>query len=257
MRAIATALVMLALADPRAAAADELRFVTCPVYRDTDAGRKSGCWLADEPTTGVLYDVTQSPTKPDWNRAILVEGIVAPRQDGACGGMTLDPVRVSILDSPCVRHMLPAEGFSGRTFVLPPRNVRPLSEPRPQPATPYRDRTFHVLFDFGRSFIVYQLSDFLIDQAVTYAKAVEARRVLVTGFAATRPVVVSGHELVEAPSLARARAELVAEWFRRAGIPADRIEVRWQGDAEVAPVEAADGLLEPSRRRVDIEVRVR
>src|SRR5690606_361956 len=31
---------------------DELRFVTCPIYRNTDAGRKSGCWLADSPDEG-------------------------------------------------------------------------------------------------------------------------------------------------------------------------------------------------------------
>ncbi len=247
-------LLLAALATATAASAEQLRFVACPVYRDTDAGRKSGCWLADEPGSGARYDVTLSPTKPDWNRAILVEGAVAPTQDGACGGVTLDPVRVSVLDEPCIRRMLPAEGHPGRAFVLPRRNVRPLGEPRVPPPRPHVNRTFQVMFDYGRSFIVYQLSDYLIDEAVTYAQAVDPQRVVITGYAATRPVVVSGRELAESPQLARERAEVVAEWFRRSGIASDRIDVRWQGDAEAAPVAGADGLVEPSRRRVEIEV---
>jgi outer membrane protein OmpA-like peptidoglycan-associated protein len=245
---------LLACAPSIATAAEQLRFVTCPVYRDTDAGRKSGCWLADEPASGRRYDVTLSPTKPDWNRAVLVEGVPAERQDGACGGLTLDPVRVSVLDEPCVRHMLPAESFPGRKFVLPARNVRPLAEARPAVARPYRDREFHVPFDYGRSFIVYQLADFLIDEAVSYARAVDPRRVVVTGHAATEPAIVSGRRLAERAELARERAELVAEWFRRSGIAAERIEVRWQTAAEPAAMAGADGLLEPSRRRVDIAV---
>jgi outer membrane protein OmpA-like peptidoglycan-associated protein len=110
------------------------------------------------------------------------------------------------------------------------------------------------MFDYGRTFIVYQLSDYLIDEAVAYAQAVTPRRVIITGYAATQPTVVSGRELAESPQLARERAEVVAEWFRRSGIASDRIEVRWQGDAAPAPVDGADGLVEPSRRRVEIEV---
>jgi len=117
------------------AAPNELRFVTCPIYRDTDAGRKSGCWLADDPATSIRYDVSSAPSKPDWNYAVLVEGIVAatsPLQD-TCGGLVLDPVRTSILPERCPRHMLPAEGFRGRPFSLPVRNVAPASVVRPVP----------------------------------------------------------------------------------------------------------------------------
>jgi hypothetical protein len=144
MALLAAGLVVAAAAG---AADEQLRFVTCPVYRDTDAGKKSGCWLADERETGQRYDVSLAPTKPDWNRAVLVEGVVAEGQEKACGGIVLNPVRVSVLDSPCTRAMLPAEGYPGRVFVLPQRNVRPLSEPRPQPAPPFVSRTFHLLFD--------------------------------------------------------------------------------------------------------------
>ena len=238
-----------------AAAVDEVRFVACPVYRDTDAGKKSGCWLADDRESGVRYDVSPSPTKPDWNYAVLVEGRRAAEQTDVCGGVVLDPVRVSILqDRPCVRAMLPAEGFPGRRFVLPSRNVRPLYEPRKPFATPYQDRTFEIPFEFGRSFITYQLGDYLIDQAVAYALASHAARVEVTGWAATRPATLSDVRIAEPAALARTRAEVAAQWMRDLGVPADRIRVRWRRGAEPTAMEGADGLSEPSRRRVDIRV---
>ena len=73
-------MIRLALLLSLAAASSDVAhvsFVACPIYRDTNDGRKSGCWLVDEPSTGVRYDVTAAPTKPDWNHAVLVEGILA------------------------------------------------------------------------------------------------------------------------------------------------------------------------------------
>ena len=254
MKAAALALLALAAAPAIAAPAVEMRFVACPIYRDTDAGKKSGCWLADSPQDGRRYDLSRSPTKPDWNYAVLVEGRPAGDQSDVCGGMVLDPVRVSILPEPCVRAMLPAEGFAGRKFVLPERNVRPLYEPRPAFPEPHGERTFEIPFEFGRSFVVYQLSDYLMDQAVAYAVAVHARRVEVTGWAATTPSVVSGRPLAEAPELAKARAEAAATWMRSLGVPANRLVVRWSPRAQMINMPGADGLTEPSRRRVDIKV---
>lgn len=252
------ALVLVTLLAPivvcAATAGEQLRFVSCPIYRDVDAGRKSGCWLADDPATGARYDVTPSPTKPDWNRAVLVEGVKSTKQDDACGGVTLDPVRVSVLDAPCVRSMLPAEGYRGRPFVLPARNVAPTGAPRPIAATPRTNRTFHAVFDFGSAFVVYQLTDFLLDEAASYAVAAKPVRVVVTGHAATGPSHVSGHELQEPASLAHERAAVVAEWLRRSGVPASRLELRVGADAPGADVAGADGLVEPARRRVDIDV---
>lgn len=250
-------IALLALAAAGAAQTGEtVRFIGCPIYRDTDAGRKSGCWLADERKTGRRFDVSAAPSKPDWNHEILVEGRVASPGADNCGGVRLDPVRTSILPGTCPRHMLPPEGFPGNPFVLPARNVRPLSEPRPAPAPPFADRTFHLVFDFDKSFIVYQLDDYLLDQAITYIRGVNPRRVIVTGWAATDPAEVSGREIAEKPEIARIRAEMVAEALLRLGVPREKIEVRWRTAAQPADAEGADGLAEPSRRRVDIEVRV-
>lgn len=250
----ATALAAAAASPGSAASADEVHFVSCPIYRDTNAGRKSGCWLADDPATGARYDVTLSPSKPDWNRAVLVEGLRSARQDDACGGVTLDPVRVSVLDEPCTRAKLPAEGYAGRTFVLPPRNLAPTGVARPIASAPRTNRTFHAVFDFGRTFVVYQLTDYLLDEAASYAVAVRPRHVVVTGHAATSSTLVSGHELHETAGLAMQRAEVVAEWLRRSGVPGSAIEIRTGPDEVRTDVVGADGLLEPSRRRVDIDV---
>ena len=256
MKPVRLLLPLVALLGAATAEAQAVRFIACPVYRDTDAGRKSGCWLADEGVSGVRYDVSRSPTLPDWNFEILVEGEVAAEQDNACGGVVLMPARVSVLPGHCTRHLLPAEGFPGRRFVLPARNVRPLAEPRPPLSGPAETRTFHIMFDFNRAFLVYQLSDFLFDQAVTYIRAADPRRIVVTGYAATQPSIVSGREIAEDPQIAEARAVLIRESLLRMGVPADRIELRHRTDPRPIPAEGADGLAEPSRRRVDILVEV-
>lgn len=250
----ATALLALLAVQAAAQPPESVRFITCPVYRDADAGKKSGCWLADEHITGTRYDISMAPTKPDWNHEVLVEGHIAIDQSDACGGIVLDPARVSVLPGPCTRKMLPAEGYPGRVFVLPERNVRPLSEAREVPPPPYRTRTFHLLFDFDKAFMVYQLDDYLIDQALTYIRAANPERVIVTGHAATLPEEVSGRLMAENPKIAQQRAEIIAESLRRLGVSEDQLEVRWAVDAQPVAAEGADGITESSRRRVDIEV---
>jgi hypothetical protein len=247
--------LLLSLCAPLSALAADtapiVRFISCPVYRDADSGKKSGCWLADDRATGLRYDVSQSPYKPDWNRAVLVEGRVASGGANPCGGVVLDPVRTSILPDPCPRHMLPAEGFPGRKFVLPVRNIAPVAIVRPVPAGPYSARTFAVFFEFDRAFVTYQYADFMLDNAVTWLAAAKPRRVVVTGFAATLPDEVSGQSLSERPQIARERAEKVAESLRRM-IPGLSIEIRTGLAAEPVDHPDADGLPSQSRRRVEI-----
>ena len=246
---------LLACAAPLSAhAADTgalVRFVTCPVYRDTDSGRKSGCWLADDRETGARYEVSQSPYKPDWNRSVLVEGRISAASVDPCGAVVLDPVRTSILTEPCHRHMLPAEGHPGRKFVLPTRNVPPSFIPRRAPGGPFAERMFPVFFEFDRSFIVYQYSDYLIDQAVLWLGAAKPRKVIVTGFAATEPEVVSGQTIAERSELAQERAEVVAETLDRL-LPGLPIETHWESGAKPVDLPDADTLPGQSQRRVEI-----
>jgi hypothetical protein len=247
---------LLMLAAPAAAQAQEtaalVRFVACPIYRDADAGRKSGCWLVDDPATGARWDVSLSPYKPDWNFAVLVEGRAAGAGPEACGGRVLDPVRTSRLyDQPCVRHMLPAEGFPGRRYKLQGRYIDPLSVARKVPPGPYGERTFPVYFEFDNDFLVYQYDDYLLDRAVTWLRAAKPKRVVVIGYAATVPETVSGRRIAERPELAKERAETVAETLRRL-IPDLAIEVRHQLRAQATNEADADGIPGQSQRRAEI-----
>lgn len=257
-------LAALALAAPLSAAAAEtgerVSFIACPIYRDTDAGKKSGCWLADDLASGLRYDVSPSPYKPDWNYAVLVEGQLAHSGSSPvanpCGGIVLDPVRTSRLyDQPCTRHMLPAEGFAGRRFVLPPRNIAPSSAPRPVPPPPYSDRVFSLYFEYGNDFLTYQYSDFLLDQAISWVLAAKPKRLIVTGFAAILPLEVSGQTLREAPGLAAQRAQTIATSLQRMlaqDLPSLTIETATDTSGSTTPDKDADGLPDQSRRRVEI-----
>jgi hypothetical protein len=252
-RAAAALLLTLAMPAAGQTPAETVRFISCPIYRDVDAGRKSGCWLADERETGRRFDVTNAPTKPDWNREVLVEGRPS-NAPNSCGGVILEPVRVSVLPGACTRQMLPAESYKGRPFVLPARNVRPLSEARPAPRPPFAEKNFYLLYDFNRDFMVYQLSDYLFDEAIAYIRGVRPRKILVTGYAATKPAAVSGRSIAETIEIAKKRAESVTEALIRMGVDHRIIETKWKSGADPIDAPGADGLAEPSRRRVEIRV---
>jgi outer membrane protein OmpA-like peptidoglycan-associated protein len=253
---VKTLAALIAMAAVTGGSAPEtVRFIACPVYRDTDNGKKSGCWLADDPASGRRFDVSQAPSKPDWNREVLVEGRVGSAPGDPCGGVVLEPVRTSILPGECTRHMLPAETYKGRPFVLPKRNVAPMSAERAVPPGPYAPTTFHLFYDFDRDFLIYQYDDYLLDQAITWIRAAKPKSIVVTGHAATDPVMVSGRSIAEDPAIARLRADRIAESLVRLGVDRRIITVRAEGKAMPVDVDTADGLAESSRRRVDIFVR--
>lgn len=231
---------------------ETVRFITCPVYRDTDAGRKSGCWLADDRETGQRFDVSAAPSKPDWNHEVLVEGIASPGAPDRCGGVVLDPVRTSVLPGTCTRMMLPGEGYTGNKFSLPKRNIAPLMVARPVPPGPYGARVFHLFFDFDASFVIYQYDDYLLDQAITWIRAAKPRAIVVTGYAATQAQTVSGREIAEDAAVAGERADRMAEALVRLGVDRRIITTRTDLNPQAVDDPDADGLSEASRRRVDI-----
>lgn len=253
MKKIALLLAMLA---PVSASAQEVgdlvTFVACPVYRDTDQGRKSGCWLATDPASGVRWDVTESPYKPDYNHGTLVEGRVSTTEDNGCGGPMLFPVRTSRLTSiDCPSHILPPEEFPGRKFVLPKRNLTPIVLKKGAPEGPFEDRTFYTYFELNRDFLVYQYSDYLLDNAADWIRAAKPARVTVTGFAQTDPVEVSGMTIAESEDIAMRRAKSVALSLSRLA-PGTNIEVKVETSARPIDERDADTLQMQSQRRVEI-----
>lgn len=253
MRSLLT-LALLAAPLFGASAADtaqQIRYIACPTYRDTDSGLKSGCWLATDPQTGVQWDISLSPYKADWNFAVLVEGTAAAGGDQPCGAPVLEQARSSRLSTACVRHMLPAEGYPGRRYTLPPRNIRPLANPPAPPPGPYAERTFSLFFEFDRSFVVYQYGDFLLDQAVHWIRATSPRRLVITGYAASEPETVSGEVIAERPEVAQERADALALSLSRV-FPGLEIETRAVSEAGVINHPDADGIAGQSQRRVEI-----
>lgn len=234
-------------------AGQAVRFIACPVYRDTDNGRKSGCWLASDPATGVRYDVTAAPTKPDWNHAILVEGFVAKDAGDPCGGTVIEPARVSVLEAPCTRHLIRDEGYKGRKFALPARNVRPLYDKRKMPEKPFAEGRFTIPFDLGSSFFTYQISDYYLDATINYSLDVQPARIEIAGVAQTVTETVSGQAIVEDAALARIRAEKVRTALIMRGIAPDRVKIVDSLPGPFVPA-AFDGLKWPEPRRVDVRI---
>lgn len=255
MKKIAAALIALttSVAAQAQEVGDLVRFVSCPVYRDTDSGRKSGCWLATDPATSQRWDITQSPIKPNWDYGVLVEGRVSAEAGDACGAPVLDPVRDSRLTSiDCTRHMLPAEGYEGRVFVAPDRYITPLAN-RPVFEGPFEPRTFYAFFEFDDDFMIYQYSDFIVQQAAYWIEDAQPSKLIVTGFAATDPVEINGVTLAEQPEIAQRRAEMITETLHRL-MPDMEIETRWETGAQIIDVPDADTIPWQSQRRAEIEV---
>ncbi|ESQ89222.1 hypothetical protein ABAC460_13070 [Asticcacaulis sp. AC460] len=230
------------------ATAQEVRFVSCPIYRDTDQGRKSGCWLVRDPAAGVTYDVSGAPSLPDWEHGVLVEGRVSGGAE-ACGGVVMDPVRVSIIeDMSCVRRVLPADGYKGRKFALPKTVLKPLYLPAQPVAGPFEPRTFRLYFEHGSAFMTYQSTDYYMDEAARWLAAARPKRIVVTGYAATRDALVR-----EARGVAQARAERTVEWLTRMGVDPKVIVVKTSGRPQPVADPIVGNLSAPSLRRVEIQ----
>jgi outer membrane protein OmpA-like peptidoglycan-associated protein len=228
-------------------------FISCPVYRDTDAGRKSGCWLANDPQNGVRYDISLGRIKPLLGRQVLVEGIATNKDAGLCGGTVLEPVRVSVLEATCKEYSIPAEGFPGRRFVLPARLLQPTNVPRQLPPPPYSTRDYTIFFELNNDFLIYQYAETIIEDISLYARASHPRRVVITGYAATTGYDVSGQRIAEKPEIAHARAAMVAEALERLGVPKALLELKWQGEPQ-RNLSTDEGLLETAKRRATIEI---
>jgi outer membrane protein OmpA-like peptidoglycan-associated protein len=230
-----------------------VQFLACPVYRDTDAGRKSGCWLATDAATGLRYDVSNAPGKPMTGRMMLVEGIPAPAGTAdICGGAVLEPVRVAVLEERCQEVMLPAEGYPSKPSVLPKEYLLPLSMPRTPPPPPYSRQSYQIEFSFNDDRLMYQHVETTIERVMLYAVASKARKIVVTGYADMAGFAVQGRRLSEPAALAKARAMAVREALVRLGVPAAGIATAWRGDPQ--PSDAPAGLRDVSKRRVVVTI---
>jgi outer membrane protein OmpA-like peptidoglycan-associated protein len=213
-------------------------FVSCPIVRDT---KTVPCFLAE--LNGELYyvgtqqDIAGEFHLPQLKHEMLVEGTVAsgPR---VCGGIPLQPVSVSVLKEVNLscNTLLPAEPGMDAPFA-PPR-VMPTSRRS-------GDGDFTILYGFNDDDPGYA-ANLLITEAAIYAKRMGAPKVKVSGYRGTT-LLSSGDRLVEQAGIAEKRAQNVATLLRGSGVTG--VTAEWKSEPE-----PGDGLTDPSRRRVTIQI---
>lgn len=231
-----------------------VNFVACPILRDT---KTVPCWLSEYQGKlyflGVQFDATSDFYPPYLGHKALVEGVVSD-EPSVCGGVVLKPVKVSVVPDldPTCETMLPAD--DRYQVANPPRGPGPryhaqtYNPPPPTPAlsTPYQARDFVVLYDFDSELGARSLA--AITDAMTYANAIGAKHVRVTGYRAS-VLLSNGERLTEASYLPEHRAKRLADTLRNIGVATGTISAHWQDAAELG-----DGADDYRLRRAVIHV---
>jgi hypothetical protein len=239
-RALSVALISLIATSTAAEAADRrVSFVSCPIMRDT---RTVPCWLADNGGKRyflvVQVDSNVEVSPPSLGHRTLVEGTETDEQ--YCGGTVLKDLKVSILPDrdPACNEVLPATdayvvenpvrgtGPREKLEVLRAKGLRS-DRPRPvrQPPTPpYKAQEFTIQYHFDWQLAANKQD--MLGNAIEYARAINASRVIIRGYRATTPLS-NGTTLEEKPFVARRRAQVLAETFVKVRFPEDRIKTQW------------------------------
>jgi hypothetical protein len=220
------------------------QFVACPLVRDT---RTQPCWLAEY--KGELYYLGQQSGvasdfyPPQLGHQVLVEGTVGTGR--VCGGIPLQPVKVSVLKelTPSCNTMLPAEdGIEAPPPIPAPRGPAPswVKLAGPGQVTLY--------FDFDDDFFSFHVTVALTDLAARITQT-KVSRVEIVGYrASTR---LSDREvLTERAQIGAVRARKVADTLEGLGVARSILVI----SAPDKP-ERADGVNDPWNRRVEIQIR--
>ncbi|MGD2167614.1 MAG: hypothetical protein PVF63_05865 [Gammaproteobacteria bacterium] len=237
------------------AAQTRVNFISCPIVRDTAS---VPCWLTryqgELYYMGIQTDVS-APFQPPWlGHKVLVEASVADDRPRICGGIVLDPIRISVmpeLDGSC-NTILPAEdkytidfnprppGPSGGRLAF--QAVDEEAEPEAPPTGP---KTFYLYFDVDRGIAFRHPRQ--VTEIYEYAQAVDARRISVRASRGAT-LLSDGTLLTESPGIAKRRSDKIVELLTGLGIEA---EIHSEYDMEPAP---ADGIDDWMSRSVAIHV---
>jgi hypothetical protein len=233
--AVAASLLFAGAAFAGSPPATHRNFVSCPIVRDTVT---VPCWLAEH--QGELYFLTlqtdvSAPVTPPWlGHRVLVEGVVKKDAPRICGGIVLEPVKLSVLpelDQSC-NTILPAEDRYNLTFE-PPRPPGPskgrLAFDRPgrgvDPPQLSGPQEFTIAFDFDGMIGFRHPGDLM--RVITYAESIKATHVEVVGYRGA-VLLSSGETLTEKQGIAQARAEQIAGLLQGAGLKTPAYRVRWE-----------------------------
>ena len=230
-------------------------FVACPIVRDTAS---VPCWLSEH--DGELYFLTlqadvSAPVNPPWlGHKVLVEGRIKPGAARICGGVVLEPVKLSIIAEPdaSCHTQLPAEDRYNLTFEPPrppgPSGGRLAFNTLPMPVKPVdvkrEVKQYSLPYDFDG--LINFKHPFQLTPILDMANAMKVSRVEIIGHRGAA-LLSDGSVMPEQMDRAKRRAEQVAELLQGAGLTAPKYEVRWI-DAAPAP----SGIDDHTQRRVDI-----
>ena len=235
-----------------------LNFTSCPIVRDTST---VPCWLTEYDGElyymGIQTDVSAEFHPPYLGHRVLVEATVAADRPRICGGVVLEPIRISVMpeiDASC-NTILPAvpeytidfnprpPGPSGGRLAFAP----PPDAPRaPAPETPTSgSRTFTIYFDVDQGIAFRHPGDVLA--AFNYANAISAGRITVRAHRGST-LLTNGDRVTESAQVAERRATQVAGLLRGLGVDA---EVVTEFSTEPVP---ADGIDDWQSRSVEILV---
>jgi hypothetical protein len=202
-----------------------------------------------------LQTDVSAPVNPPWlGHRVLVEA--RPKKDAPriCGGVVLEPVRLSVIaePDPSCNRMLPAEDRFNLTFEPPrppgPSGGRLAFNTLPMPVkleeVKREVRRYTLQYDFDG--LVNFKHPFALAPILDLAKSMPATRVEIVGHRGAA-LLSDGTVMAEQADRAKRRAEQVAELLRGAGLTAPAYEVRW---VDAAPTP--DGVSDYSQRRVEI-----
>ncbi len=222
------------------ASAQDLAFIACPIVKDTPS---VPCWLTEYGGElyymGVQSDVS-APFNPPWlGHKALVEGTPSADGERICGGIVLEPVKVSVmpeLSPECDTVLMAEPGYvlpfeprrppgpsNGRLAFTPP-------PPPPPPEPPLEVRSFEIYFPFEGS-VNFQTPGAL-QEVLDYARNVEAKRLEVTGHRAAVQLT-NGEVIAERDGIAALRASQVGRMFDGLLPSLQEVEVGSSEEAEV------------------------
>ena len=224
--------------------ASQRNFVSCPIVRDTAT---VPCWLSEYEGElyylGIQTDVSADFDPPFLGHNVLVEGTISDRPR-ICGGIVLDPVRISPIldfDSRC-NTILPAE--DRYTVPFAPRPPGPsggrlaFERPPPEPEVlepPYEAREFELYYDFDM--LIMGRHAGTLAQVLDYATKIGARTIAVE--ASSGAVLLSdGTKMAEDASIGHKRANEVARLLQTGGLADRRFEI--EGESEQKTPDGVD-----------------
>jgi hypothetical protein len=248
---------LLALAPACSLAQTRLNFVSCPIVRDTST---VPCWLTEYEGElyymGIQTDVSAEFHPPYLGHKVLVEATVAAERPGICGGIVLDPIRISVmpeLDGSC-NTILPAEskytidfnprppGPSGGRLAFETDSANAPAEDPPEASGP---KTFNLYFDVDRGVAFRHPREIVAIR--DYAAKIGAQRISIRGKRGAT-LLSDGTLVIESAGIAERRSNEVADLLRGIGVTAT-ISIEYSGEAE-----PADGIDDWKSRSVEVLV---